>query len=561
MRTTILILSLVLAGSGAQAQLQVLEEINNVNLFSSNCGETLAGIGDVNGDGVDDYAMGCPGAVLGRGQIKMISGATRAVLWTANGESIGDRFGSAIDRIADSNADGVPDVVAGAPFNDTNDNNAGAAYVLSGADGSVIMSTYGHGVDSSFGVAVAGLDHHSYAGVPMAAIGAPGYTDRGLVRVVFADAGTTHYTIFASQVGAQLGASVANAGDVNGDGRPDLIAGSPGRTNPAGGVGVVEVYGNPVPGNADLLFSAHGGAGANYLGTSVDGVGDLDGDGFDDVIAGAPGHNSIGIDAGRVMLFRGPLGLPLRNHTGSLGHRRRGQRVVGLGDVDLDGYGDYAASEPRHAAGFEGPGAIRVWSGRTGGQLAWFPSPDGQSGYGLALAAAGDPNDDGLRDVLVGHGPSGTADLVGFPANFPGSGEDLQLRTGIDAPPAAWPDGRIVGPAQVGLPITVDMVSPKGTYVGAPPAILAWLKPSAAPAASVPAWPEVHLDLLGMVFLLDPSSGGPAALPANGAGVMSNIPPGLGGFTVMLQGFALAPSPKQGNPAFTATPAHRIVFL
>lgn len=202
--------------------------------------------------------------------------------------------------------------------------------------------------------------------------------------------------------GGSFGTSVAFAGDVNGDGFADVIVGDPladlPRVNDAGSAYVYFGGTNPgANGNPDGILD--GVANGDQFGASVSSAGDVNGDGFSDLLVGAPGAEE---DEGRAYLYLGGAAASLDAVADqrflSVGSRELGASVSGAGDLDADGFGDLAIGEPSrgNATLYFGAAVPGAAGGREPAQLR------GQTGFGALMSAAGDLNRDGFADLLVG---------------------------------------------------------------------------------------------------------------------------------------------------------------
>ncbi|MCB9898487.1 MAG: FG-GAP repeat protein [Planctomycetes bacterium] len=321
-------------------------------------GSALASAGDVDGDGVPDVAAGEPSGAGGKGRLCVLSGVDGALLLQVDGAAQGDRFGSSLAGVGDVDRDGVPDLLVGAPDSDAGGTNAGRACVLSGADGSELAAWQGETFDL-FGLSVAAAGDVDLDGVPDVLVGAPfddgGAFNGGALVVLPGQGGDALGTLFGAGVGDQLGTWVAGVGDVDGDGVPDAAAGAPGDDGSALDAGAVHVRAGA--GGAQLLVIAGQGEGEG-LGV-VCGAGDLDGDGRADLAVGAPSSDAAGDDAGRVRLVSAS-GAELCAADGFGVRAWLGAALTALGDTDGDGRPEVAAGAPVHDDVLSRPGRLVV---------------------------------------------------------------------------------------------------------------------------------------------------------------------------------------------------------
>ena len=295
--------------SGATGAL--LHEIHGDTPFLQ-LGQAVAGVGDLDGDGHADIAVGIPSDDtngLNAGAVRIYSGATGGLLYSIHGSSAGDQLGRSIARIEDTNADGVPDFVVGAPFEDGGAVASGAAHAYSGATGALLVSFFGDSPGQQFGRAVARAGDVNGDGIDDILVGSPfelvgSMSQAGSVRIYSGAEGALLETIQGEGPGLQLGGSVASIDDMDADGFADVLAGAP-HDSPNGltFAGSVRVYSS---GTGALLSQFDGQSANANQGTSVGGGGDVNGDGVSDPVMGAPGDSSLnGMLTGVARIYSG----------------------------------------------------------------------------------------------------------------------------------------------------------------------------------------------------------------------------------------------------------------
>jgi hypothetical protein len=214
-----------------------------------------------------------------------------------------------------------------------------------------------------------------------------------------------------NQADAWYGVSAAPAGDVNGDGYDDVIVGADHHDDSLQDEGAVYLYlGSPSGLSQTADWSVHGGIEGERLGRDAASAGDVNGDGYDDLIIGAPFHDgAAGSDVGRVIVFHGsasgPGSLPDWEIEGTQGGARLGFRVSPAGDVNDDGWDDVIIGEYLYDDGpFADSGRAHVYFGSPDGLTASWTATIGQSEawFGGGVAGVGDVNCDGWDDVAIG---------------------------------------------------------------------------------------------------------------------------------------------------------------
>ena len=445
----------------------------NTTSTADQFGHSVAGAGDVNGDGYADVIVGAFGAgttpnaaAIRKGRAYLYLGSSNgltnipsATLNDPNTTPTNDQFGTSVAGTGDVNGDGYADVIVGAQGASTTDNaghsDNGRAYLYLGSSNGLSSTPSATLNDPNtttpaydyFGISVAGagdVNADGYADVIVGAayasttLNAAGTgngraylylgSSNGLTNIPSATLNDPNTT----PTNDQFGTSVAGTGDVNGDGYADVIVG-------AQGASTTDNAGHSDNGRAYLYLGSSNGLSStpsatlndpnsissqDYFGASVAGAGDVNGDGYADVIIGAFGAattpNTTGTDNGRAYLYLGSSSGLVDTPSATLNDPNTvstqdyfGISAVGAGDVNGDGYGDViiganqAATTTNAAATNAGQAYLYLGSsnGLTGTPSAMLNDPNTTvtpDYFGISVAGAGDVNGDGYADVLVG---------------------------------------------------------------------------------------------------------------------------------------------------------------
>ncbi len=393
-------------------------------------GWSAATAGDVNGDGYSDVIIGSPTYDNGQtdeGRAFVHYGSATGLSdkpdWTAESNQAGAYFGWSVATAGDVNGDGYSDVIVSALYYDNGQTNEGRVYVYHGsASGLSITANWtaeSNQANSDFGVSVSTAGDVNGDGFSDVIVGADAYdngqTDEGRAFVYYGSAGglaaSAGWTAESNQAGASFGASVGTAGDVDGDGYADVIIGAPYYDNTLADEGRVYVYSGSASGlGGTPLRTIDGGQASAYFGCSVSTAGDVNGDGYADVIVGAYGYDNGETDEGRAYVYfgssKGTAATAAWTAESNQAGANFGWSVATAGDVNGDGYADVIVSAPTYDNGQTDEGRVYVYYGSSSGPSAvasWTAESD-QVGakFGYAVFTAGDVNGDGFADVVVG---------------------------------------------------------------------------------------------------------------------------------------------------------------
>jgi len=382
----------------------------NGDSASDNLGYSVAGAGDVNGDGKADFIVGAPytslDGVSSAGSAYIYSGATGTVLYHKKGATDDDNLGWSVAGAGDVNGDSKADFIVGAPFADPGGAiGAGSSFVYSGTTGALLYQIDGDTASLS-GISVAGAGDVNGDGKDDFIIGAPidspgGLANAGSAFVFSGATGDTLYRKDGSAAGDFLGFFVAGAGDVNGDGKADFLIGAP-YASPGGRTNAGSAYVYSGAGGA-LLYQKDGVAAGDLLGLSVAGAQDINGDGTADFVIGAP-FASPGVltNAGSAFVYSGATGALLYQKDGALDLDQLGTSVAGAGDVNGDGKADFFIGAPYADSGsLVDAGAAYLYSGADGFLLFEKEGLDSDL-LGSSVAGVGDATGDGKAEFIIG---------------------------------------------------------------------------------------------------------------------------------------------------------------
>lgn len=403
--------------------------IGESNLDSTLFGASVASAGDVNGDGFSDVIVGAPSYSNGQDRegrayvyLGSASGLKPLPVWTFESNLVECELGWSVASAGDVNKDGFDDILVASEFCGEVDRE-GRVYLFlgsaSGPSANYAWMIQGSGSEESLGWSIASAGDVNKDGYADVIIGAPwasypeGHEGRAYVFYGSSSglAATADWIAESNVHWSDFGSSVASAGDINGDGYSDVIIGQDHMNNPEDAEGHVYVYHGSASGlAASPAWEFENNVAGTWLGESVAPAGDVNGDGFSDVMVGGFQYSDPETREGAAYLFLGSnSGLaftPAWESESNQPFAEYGQSVASAGDVNNDGYDDVLVGAPWYSQGENYEGKAFLYYGSPAGLKAapvhTVESNQADAHLGYSVASAGDVNGDGIADMIVG---------------------------------------------------------------------------------------------------------------------------------------------------------------
>jgi FG-GAP repeat protein len=532
LRSSFVLAAIVVAHAGPEARAQSFDYAIKDAGAGGALGTALARLGDVDGDGCEDFVVGEPNltvsSVPGTGIVRLESGKTGSQMEQLLGNP-GANYGASVAGRIDVDGDGFEDLIIGAPLDTNTKSHEGLIYAYSPHFHSFPFYWYGNNTGGHFGASVKSLESDLDSdGVDDFIVGEPGVDG----AAVISSAGSVVLFTLFGQPGSGFGTDVCRGGDLDNDGTGDFLVGAPDFVDSFGSTpGRVLAYSGAT---GNLLWTVDGAPDSKF-GQSLTQPGDLDGDGEGDIVVGVPRHlDSSSNSTGCATVLSGSSHAVLYKVFGDAANDTFGHSVHGVGgDIDSDGTNDFIVGAPQLLG--SAVGYARTISGATGATLYTFTGhtsdPNTKSNYGSDVAG-GDFDGDGRTDVVIGGSNFANGDGIvetwttvvahwkNYGAGWPGT-------SGV---PAFVPQK---DPA-VGKSLKLDLANSRG--VATPALLMLGLGKASIPSGK------------GGTILVSPLLYLSLSIPAAGVTLSGQVPddPSLYGLDLYLQAIELDPGASKG---------------
>lgn len=374
-------------------------------------GHRCDALGDLNDDGAADFVVAAfrhDGAQVDSGRVYVYSGADRTTLYVLEGVG-NEQLGHDLEIMPDVDGDGKKELLLGAYRNDESGNSAGAAYMISGASGAVLAEWHGEHAEDWFGFRVAPVGDVDEDGVCDVAVGAKHDDDGGAdAGKAYVFSGATHGLIYSwvgESGGDNFGERIETAGDVDRDGWPDILISALEYSSRGAQTGKVYLYSGR---NGARMNTYTGESGGGLLGDRIGTLGDVNGDGYDDFFMSAPNYSSGGLpQRGKLYVYKGAQGSSQRQSTlytklGESEYDHYGKTVYACGDANGNGTRDLMVGVQYANGGGNDAGRVHILNGMNGRVYCTIDGELAGDSFGYSANFGGDLNADGLPEVCFG---------------------------------------------------------------------------------------------------------------------------------------------------------------
>lgn len=390
-------------------------------------GQAIA-VGDVNGDATPDMIVSAVYESNGQsyeGRVYSFHGSQRGLntIYSQrfNFSQASSQYGFALNSAGDVNNDGYDDLIVGAYSYDNGQTNEGRAFLYLGSSAGVettpAWSFESNQASAQLGIAVTGNCDFNGDGYGDVVIGANlydnGQSNEGRVYIFHGSntglSSTPNLTLEANVASAQFGRAISCTGDVNNDGFSDLIVGAPNFKATLSNEGKVFLYKGSASGLSSTPFWTYvAGQATAYLGFAVSFAGDVNNDGFDEILVGAYAYDNTKTNEGAVYLFNGSSSTlsstPNWSKFGGVASAQLGYSLTYAKKLNNDSYDDFIIGAPGYKSTLTAEGAVFIYYGTAAGPNATPLIATGKqtsANFGKTVASAGDVDGDGYDDIAI----------------------------------------------------------------------------------------------------------------------------------------------------------------